>query len=154
MEYLNKLTDLQKTIGYVPGEVHPVAMLGLMGECGEVANECNFIPASDLRDVLREQAQDDITAFSQDVDKFIEAALEIDGIKKELRQSDGIRERRSIAVACNDKGNSFNLELADCFYYLNAIAIGRGLTIDELARISYEKVMQKRATIGPEMQGN
>lgn len=149
MEYVQKLTELQNSIGYVAGSVSPVAILGLFGEAGEVANECGFNPVRGLSEQEEDQAESITMGFVQDLLNFIDDAKELDNVKKKIRN--GLSE--SISVGCNDHENAFNVELADLFYYLNAVAIGRGLSLDDLARISYEKVMRKRVTIGPEIPG-
>lgn len=133
MTYLDKLTELQNTIGYVEGSVHPVAMLGLMGECGEVANECEIVSQNDLSWRQR------LNLGSNSVN-FCDAAAAIDELKKEIRKVENI----DVKVVPNDE---FNTELSDLFYYLNAVAIGRGLTIEDLARMGYEKVIAKRGEV-------
>jgi len=37
---IEKLTALQKEVGYEQGTINNIALLGLFGEAGEVLNEC------------------------------------------------------------------------------------------------------------------
>ena len=39
---IEKLTAIQKEVGYETGEINNIALLGLFGEAGEVINECAF----------------------------------------------------------------------------------------------------------------
>jgi len=138
MTNLEKLTELQNKIGYVNGQVHPVAMLGLMGEAGEVAQAATFITPK-----AKSLMQRDFFKFEAMVGHFVGVAGEIDDFKKKLRS----KTENEIHFAIKPDEEDFDPELADLFYYLNAVAIGRGLTIDDLARMSYEKVIARRGVV-------
>ncbi|MGF7213871.1 NTP pyrophosphatase (non-canonical NTP hydrolase) [Spirosoma lacussanchae] len=138
MNNLQKLTELQNKIGYVAGEVHPVAMLGLLGECGEVAGAANYMTPK-----AKSLTQDGFFDFTKTCQQFVDVAADIDAFKKRLRGS----QPGEIHFAVKPDEYEFNGELADLFYYLNAVAIGRGLTIEDLAKISYDKVMAKRGIV-------
>lgn len=138
MTNLEKLTELQNKIGYVAGEVHPVAMLGLIGEAGEVAQAATYMTPK-----AKSLMQQDFFKFEAMVGHFVAVAGEIDHFKKQLRG----RTESEIHFAIKPDEEDFDPELADLFYYLNAVAIGRGLTIEDLARMSYEKVIARRGAI-------
>lgn len=136
MNNLEKLTELQNKIGYVAGEVHPVAILGLMGESGEVAEATYFMTPK-----AKSLTQDGFFKFKEMANRFVRVAGEIDEFKKQIRN------QTEIHFAIEVDKDEFDMELADLFYYLNAVAIGRGLTVEDLARMSYEKVISRRGVI-------
>jgi hypothetical protein len=122
---LYDLTKLQNHYGYVKGPIDPVALLGLFGEAGEVLNEMflidngsEFIKAEDLKLVA--------TSSAKVMDQY----------KKKLRK----KECPAITINISDPPAAFDTELADCFYYLHALAINRGLTLEDLAQISLDKI--------------
>ncbi len=139
--YLEKLTDLQDKIGYTVGKIHPVALMGLLGEVGEVADESCFVNADEFPDdqvtVVCQRAWD----IMNQVNGFVEKAQVVDGLKKQIRKL----ENAYIQVEYHPV--KFPVELADAFYYLKAVARGANLTIEDLARISYEKVMERRGVV-------
>lgn len=141
MTNLEKLTELQNKIGYVAGEVHPVALLGLVGEAGEVAAESTFTQSELTEFEEMHAVWQQTNAINQQKVAYTLAAERLDTAKKEIR-----REINSKVVVCI-KPEAFDVELADLFYYLNAVAIARGLTIEDLARISYEKVIARRGNV-------
>ncbi|MCX6217679.1 hypothetical protein [Spirosoma sp.] len=136
--YLEKLTDLQTKIGYKPGSVHPVAMLGLMGEVGEVSQEARFEEwAKFVPD-----GQRIANKLNRRSGNFELNAGMLDSIKKDIRDI-----HKDIILVAIDDDEAFDKELADTFYYLKAVAAGRGLTIEDLARMSYQKVIERRGQV-------
>ena len=124
---LQKLTDLQKELGYKKGDIDPVAVLGIAGESGEILNELEF-------EIIK-------TAFPKmtlmEINGFVRIAERIDTIKKEVRNKD-------LDIICNIKSTEeFDLEISDLFYYLNAICINRGKSIEDYAKLSFDKVTEK-----------
>lgn len=143
MDYLNQLTELQKTFGYVPGVISPVALLGLAGECGEVLDET--VPSADLSkldSIGTSIVEMKYTASIERIRYFVHAAREVDDMKKEIRRDEMSSDRLSY---CAKDDEAFDEELCDIFYYLNALAIGRGLSINDLARMSHAKILRKQA---------
>ncbi|RYC70696.1 hypothetical protein EQG79_00660 [Spirosoma sordidisoli] len=144
--YVTKLTALQHQIGYVKGRIQPVALLGLLGEVGEVAAEAEI-----YADNTQIGEIDDLLTFEQVIAHykalFVEFASEIDRIKKKVRSDS----RYSQALRFEVTETKFNVELADVFYYLNATASCLGMSLEDLAKLSYQKVIARRATIGPEL---
>ncbi len=120
-----KLDDLQQEVGYVKGEINLIALLGLVGEAGEVLNEPLFYNSKKL---------DDIQSAA------VSVAAIVDGYKKDIRDKVIIDD----VVIKIPSHKNFDKELADCFYYLKALATNRGLTLEDLARLSYEKIVSKR----------
>jgi hypothetical protein len=141
MTNLQKLTELQNKIGYVAGEIHPVALLGLLGETGEVAAETTFTQSEHTEFHEMHALWEKTNAINRNKVAFALTAESLDLAKKEIR-----RETDSKVVVFI-KSNNFDIELADLFYYLNAVAIARGLTIEDLARMSYEKVIARRGVV-------
>jgi hypothetical protein len=124
--YFEKLTDLQRKVGYSEGEINPIAMLGLIGEVGEVLGET----------VTTSNA----LGFDQTISIASFTAELIDLYKKE------IRDKKSLAVEVfvpADNEDDFDKEIADVLYYLNAIAINRGKSLDYYAKLSFDKVSAK-----------
>lgn len=123
-----KLTDLQSEVGYVQGPVNTVALLGLFGEAGEVLDEITFSGPPQL-----ENLQSVATGVARLIDDY----------KKQVRD---VKEyiRKDYEILCIPSEDKFDSELADAFYYLKALATNRGLTIEDLARMGYEKVVSKR----------
>lgn len=144
MEYIQKLTELQNIIGYVSGDISPVAILGFMGEVGEVAAEMTF-KTTEPRYEYGGKLCSDLIGLKLDL---AQSSSRLDTIKKMVRNDPSL----NISVQILDEAK-FDMELADQFYYLNALAIERGLSLDDLARMSYEKVIGKQATVGGETLG-
>lgn len=124
---LQKLTNLQIELGYKKGDINPIAVLGIVGESGEILNELEF-------GVIK-------TAFPNmtlmEINGFVRTAERIDTIKKEVRNKD-------LDIICNIKSTEeFDLEISDLFYYLNAICINRGKSIEDYAKLSFDKVTEK-----------
>ena len=127
---LQKLTDLQKELGYKKGDIDPIAILGIAGESGEILNELEFgvIKTAFPNTVLME------------INGFVRTAERIDTIKKEVRNKD-------LDIICNIKSTEeFDLEISDLFYYLNAVCINRNKSIEEYAKLSFDKVTEKIKT--------
>ncbi|GAB4023329.1 hypothetical protein GCM10028808_73450 [Spirosoma migulaei] len=140
--FLEKLTELQSKIGYVAGHIHPVAFLGLLGEAGEVAAEAKFntseLTPFDKNDQTGYQAR----FLNEKLVQYSHLAEKVDSLKKIIRNE----KNPYLCIVVSD-GELFNKELADQFYYLKAVAANQGLTIEDLARISYEKVVARRGEV-------
>jgi len=124
---IEQLTELQAELGYVRGEISTVAMLGLVGEAGEVLAE---------------------TYGSENESKIIEKAIlicsQIDGLKKRVRSGTN----HHFIYLPDEKIDKFKSELGDAFYYLNILATNVGLTIFDLAQMAHDKVRAKQAAGG------
>ena len=120
---LNELTKLQSTFGYKTGEVDIIALLGLFGEAGEVLDETH---TTDFN-------------FEDDRRTAITWAKILDRFKKKIRNNEAPKLHVHI-----DNPKNFDLELADCFYYLNVLATNRGLTLNQLAQMSLDKIKAKK----------
>lgn len=125
---LAELTELQNEVGYNKGDINIIALLGLFGEAGEVLNETFLI--DNTEDIIKAE---DLKMLA------VKTALGIDSLKKKIRDNQ-TKIKADILPAERD---SFDKELADCFYYLNALAINRGLTLEDLAKLSIAKVKSK-----------
>lgn len=119
---IEKLTAIQG-VGYEKGNINNVALLGLFGEAGEVLNECKI--------------KEDGIIKSLPLEGAIEKAEQVDRLKKAIR--DGEVKPHEIVIENEDK---FDNEMGDILYYLNALAINRGKTLNDYAEISYQKVMK------------
>lgn len=122
---IDKLTEAQKEVGYEKGKINNIALLGLFGEVGEVLDEC----------VITDQNDESITWIENAASK----ARLVDSIKKRIRD----REMPPYKIKIIDE-EKFDSEMADTLYYLNALAINRGKTLEEYAEISYNKVMEHK----------
>ncbi len=122
---IDKLTAIQKEVGYEKGNINNIALLGLFGEAGEVLNECSFSddPQSSMTNLM--------------IETGIVSALNIDTKKKEIRD----KKRPPLSITIKDE-QKFDSEMADVLYYFNAIAINRGKTLDYYAELSLNKVMK------------
>ncbi len=120
---LDQLTFLQNEVGYVKGNINNVALLGLFGEAGEVLNECKIKEDGVIKPLPLEGA--------------IEKAEQVDRLKKAIRD----KEAKVHEIIIEDE-EKFDSEMADVFYYFNALAINRGKTINDYAEISCKKVMK------------
>lgn len=130
MSNTEQLVFLLRELGYGKGKQLDVALLGLVGEAGEVIGETH------------------ISLFANPevhttINKVIEAAGEADSLKKAIRKN-------TVAgvgfEVMSEKRTAFKTELADLYYYFNAVSIETGITLDELAKISHDKVRGKMAT--------
>lgn len=150
MDYIKQLTELQQQIGYRAGNIEPVAFLGLLGEVGEVAAEVYVSARNELISEVEGLSMLEREIYQKKhMLRFY--AAEVDALKKEVRKDSAYSNGLVVEIANEE---DFKLELADVFYYLNAIASCMGMTLNDLAKLSYEKVMAKRATIGPEILSN
>jgi len=122
---IEKLTAIQKEVGYEKGDINNVAVLGLFGEAGEVINECDFLISTDGIDGL------------QLIQDGIASSLKVDSLKKQIR--DKIKKPYKIHIKNEE---DFDNEMADVLYYLNALAINRGKTLNDYAELSCKKVMK------------
>ncbi len=117
--YVGKLTDWVKSIGYKQeeeGHVSKVALLGLIGEAGEVVAETNMV-GNGL------------------ISRVVHLAELCDGEKKMVRKDNPAA---TVQIVNPEK---FAEELSDSLYYHVVLALNKGLTIEDLARISYNKVL-------------
>ena len=124
---IEKLTDLQNKVGYVKGQVNVVALLGLFGEAGEVLDEFDIADKSDDPEIVPA------------IRKAIDIAKNIDNMKKRIRDKSFEPKVSFVPTENLDK------ELIDVLYYLNALCINRGTTLEELAGKSVEKVLKRSA---------
>lgn len=132
---VEQLTILQEELGYKKGEISTVAMLGLVGEAGEVLSEIGFI--------------DDCKNYAL-LPKYIETAKNICAILESYKKSIRREERGSIPKFTieKDREQAFDSELADNLYYLTILATNRGLTIFDLAQMAHDKVRAKQSAGG------
>lgn len=128
---LEQLNKLQQELGYVKGEISTVAMLGLVGEAGEVLDE-----------VVIKAGTGSVRLRGTVMETIVNCA-ELDTFKKQARKGNIAPEFEIVESEIN-----FNSELADCFYYLNILATNRGLTILDLAQMAHDKVRAKQAAGG------
>lgn len=122
--YVEKLTDWVKQIGYKKeedGKVSKVALLGAIGEIGEVAAETDAI-------------------HSGLISRVVHLAELCDGEKKMVRKANPPETVQLV------NPENFDIELSDAFYYQLILALNRGLSIEDLARISYNKVVNRNKT--------
>ena len=124
--YIEKLTEIQKEVGYEKGTINNIALLGLFGEAGEVINECAF--ASD--------DEDDSRVNLLFLNRAVSEANNIDSLKKQIRD----KKQLPMLITIKDE-EKFDKEIGDVLYYLNALALNRGKTLNDYAEISYKKVM-------------
>lgn len=129
---LERLTELQKELGYKEGNISPIALFGLVGESGEVLAETVLMNFKSFKNLNKE------------VEHSISIAKCMDEYKKEIRRQKSSPSENLVFI----DGEKFNAELADCFYYLNILAMNRGLTIDDLAKMAYDKIKSKQAAGG------
>ena len=116
------LTEIQTKVGYTKGRINTIALLGLFGEAGEVLNECGAV------DILPEHF----------MPEAIKIAQSVDSLKKQIRN----KQVPAIEIIIKNE-ELFDNEMADVLYYLNALAINRGKTLADYAKISYDKVIRK-----------
>lgn len=131
---ISELTKLQNEVGYVKGDINVIALLGLFGEAGEVLNETFLI----------DNSGDEIKAEDLKMEAC-ERAKKIDALKKLIRDNKtNIKADMVYHMEGDIIGKRFNIELSDVFYYLNALAINRGLTLQQLAQLCLEKIKSKQ----------
>lgn len=122
------LTKLQAELGYKKGELSTVAMLGLVGEAGEVLGETMISIFND----------------NQAIPDAIRACAAMESLKKRVRSGD-----LSFSFELSPEQEArFDMELADTLGYVNALAINRGLTIFDLAQMLHYKIKRKQAEGG------
>ena len=119
---LELLTELQIKQGFLPdtGVLSPIAILGYIGEAGEVAGEIST-PKGEYH-------------VSAKIAQVMYSARGVDFIKKEIRDKQA--PPIEIVIANPDLLKS---ELADHFYYMNAVCIELGITHEELAEMAVKK---------------
>lgn len=137
---IRDLVKLQEELGYVKGPVSPVALLGLIGEAGEVLAEVNLM----VKGEVKEEHADlfNVTVPFNSISATVELCKKMDGLKKVIRKGE-----MEVKVEINE-GKLFDAELSDTFYYLVALATNRGLTVSDLARMGHTKVRAKQAAGG------
>lgn len=124
MSYIKKLDAWLNLIGYTfvgVNQVSMVAVLGIAGEAGEVL----------------EEAVSSQTSLGSIATDFIAAAEKADNAKKMVRE---VLPLNTFDLV---NPNGFDRELADQFYYVMAAAKSRGLTLENLAEMSYDKVTER-----------
>lgn len=127
-----RLSNLQMQVGYKPGKINLVALLGAFGEAGEVLEEwLNQFDAYQINS----------NWFLKSMNEAVQKAKEIDGIKK------GIRDEKINIGMLDATGkldeDALDKEIADQLYYLNALAVNRGKNLEYYADLSYEKVSSR-----------
>jgi NTP pyrophosphatase (non-canonical NTP hydrolase) len=134
----DRLTNLQRngmSVGYRPGEISVIALLGLMGEAGEVAQE--YMNGIDTT------VTDRPTYYLNYIQRGIDEMKRIDHIKKQIRDN---KIERTGYLPSPDKPvdlEKFDAEMADVLYYLNALASNRGKSLEQYAQLSFDKVTAK-----------
>ena len=130
---IEKLTELQLTLSpaYGPGPISTVAMLGLVGEAGEVLAECYH--TENNFDIIQ---------------GAIQACERVDSLKKRVRKGTN----DTFAFVQDASVDKFKSELADTFYYLNILATNMGLSIYDLAQMAHDKIKAKQAAGGSSEQ--
>ena len=120
--FLEQLTDLQIKQGFLPntGVLSPIAIFGYIGEAGEVAGEIST-PKGEFS-VQAKLAQ------------VMYSARSVDFMKKEIRDKNA--PPMEIIV---EKPHLLLSELADHFYYMNAVCIELGITHEQLAEMAVNK---------------
>lgn len=132
MNSIEQLTVLQEELGYKKGEISTVAMLGLVGEAGEVLeNTCSKSSYKNLFKVI---------------DAALKACRKVETLKKHVR-ADSSGSLFELDITEDDMPN-FKSELGDCFYYLNILATNVGLTVFDLAQMAHDKIKRKQAEGG------
>lgn len=127
-DYIEKLTDLQLQVGYKPGKINPIALLGLFGEAGEVLHETTLLSKDPMPEMIKQTA--------------VSIASLMDNLKKRIRDNKANQDFIAVFID-EDSEEKFDKEVADALYYLNAIAIARGKSLYEYAGISFRKVSAK-----------
>lgn len=129
---LERLTLLQEELGYTKGEISTVAMLGLVGEAGEV-----------LAETYTDDESSNANFRAQIIHTLINCR-KTDDYKKAIRSGE-----LKISLNLDENHKSlFDEELADTFYYLNILATNRGLTINDLAQMAHDKIRAKQSQGG------
>jgi hypothetical protein len=127
MDAFDELRKIQSRIGYEKGEINVVAILGLVGESGEAlgewvkqfsgyANSINYIVRTTKQTVGWIETIDELKKKIRD--KFVELEL-----PHKLSQT-----------SFNEQ--EFDEEIAHTLYYLHALMINRGKTIQEYAELT------------------
>jgi NTP pyrophosphatase (non-canonical NTP hydrolase) len=128
---IDKLTEIQKEVGYERGKINNVALLGLFGEAGEVLNETKISKNFNGTGWWFEEGDKAIA---------VSVANKIDTLKKAIRD----RKHEPLFIEIKNEEN-FDSEMADVLYYLNALAINRGKTLNDYAELSLNKVMKYKS---------
>jgi NTP pyrophosphatase (non-canonical NTP hydrolase) len=125
------LTELQQEVGYHPGELNLVALLGVLGEAGELLDELeiSFVKKMTLVD----------NTFSDCVLAAKQTAKIIDQWKKDVRDQ---KYQPAIELKIDDE--KFDKELADMLYYLVALSVIRRKPLDYYFSLSIRKIEAKR----------
>ena len=141
LKAIGQLTLLQDELGYKKGEVSTVALLGLVGEAGEVLNETSFATnnlSAEQNDKLSKYLEVVVPVGLIDAAKSI--CMDVDKLKKAVRN----KEFTILTEMKSKNGEEFDKELADVLYYVNILATNRGLTIFDLAKMAHDKVRAKQ----------
>lgn len=122
---IDKLTELQKEVGYTSGKgLDPIAVLGFAGEAGEVIAEL-----STQKGEYMVQAK---------MHQFKVAGASLDFIKKQIRD----KKHEPIQLTAENE-TALVTEMADQFYYLNAMCLNLNITVGTLALMAFTKVQAK-----------
>lgn len=127
--WTKKLTELQIKKGFTfnGGIVDDVAVLGFAGEAGEVIGE--LYPERKYKDHGERAVDAGMT-------QFCEIAECLDDFKKAIRNGN----MPGVKIVIENHGNLIK-ELADHYYYFNAICNNLGLSFETLAEIVYKKAL-------------
>jgi NTP pyrophosphatase (non-canonical NTP hydrolase) len=127
-KHLTEMSELQQKNGYKFGTVNALAILGIYGEASEVIDEVDIV------------AEKTPAMVEQSMYTCVEYGKMMDKMKKDIRN--GKMGNTEVIIHNFDK---FDEELADLLYYVNALALGRGKTLDEIAQISNNKIKRYAA---------
>lgn len=133
---IEQLTLLQQELGYKEGELSTVAMLGLVGEAGEVLSEAGDVQNSFYYAMLPDG-----------ISQAISFCKNLDDYKKVIRKDEYPAHIPKFDLSNIDVAK-FKTELGDVVYCLNILATNLGLTLFDLAQMSHDKVRSKQANGG------
>jgi len=125
-----KLTAIQTKVGYAPGQINIIALLGLFGEAGEVLNEVALLERNGQYGVHEK--------FKQ---LCVNMAEIMDDHKKHLRdKKNAVMTRVHLDP---DRENNFDKEISNVLYYLNCLAINRGKDLNFYAELAVKICLEK-----------
>lgn len=128
---IEQLTRLQATLSeeYHPGHLSTVAMLGLIGESGEVFAETRFLHDG--------HGTEQLGWLRSETLKY---AKQMEVVKKRVRSGES-----EVKLCLQEtEREAFIAELGDVTYYLNILATNVGLTLFDLAQMGYDKIKAKQ----------
>lgn len=140
---IEQLTKLQAELGYKEGELSTVAMLGLVGEAGEVLAEVDLrSDSSNVMDIKKYVTNISVPISGNLLHTTIKCCRDVETFKKAVRKGE-------FDVKCEPRDiDLLKSELADTYYYLNILATNVGLTVFDLAQMAHDKIRRKQAEGG------